>query len=137
MSGGLTIFQSDIPQTGNPFPQSLNLNSYASLDSQWENGWTSSLLMRHLRGPSVGEQESTSLPSITTFDLTTHYRFPTSFVDGQLEMVFGFLNLTNTAKPFTQFSYNSHLGLDQSPFIDLNYFPGHPRMAVGGFSWNF
>ena len=137
MSGGLTFLQSEFRQTGSPVPHSPHVTSYASLDSQWGNGWTSSLSMQHIGRRPVGIKESSSLPSMTTFDLTTQYRVPIPSTESRLDVVFGLLNFTNTTRPYTQFSFNTQLGVDQSPIIDLNYFPGQPRMAVAGLSWSY
>ena len=137
ISGGLSFLQSEFRQTGSPVPHSPNVTSYASLDSQWGHGWTSSFSMRHIGRRSVGVTELSSLPSMTTFDLTTHYHVPIPSAEGRLDVLFGFLNLTNTTRPYTQFSFNTQLGIDQSPIIDLNHFPGQPRMAVAGLSWSY
>ena len=137
VSGGLTISQAKFQETDAEIPLSPNLTSYATLKGQWGNGWSSTLHMRHIGQRADSENPSSTLPAITTFDLINHYSLPISPTKGRVDAFLGMLNITNNTGQHTQFFFDSQLGTNQAPIADLHYFPGQPRMVVGGFSWRF
>ena len=137
VSGGLTFSQAKFQETDAEIPLSPNLTSFATLKGQWENGWSSTLHIRHIGQRADSEDPSSTLPSFTTFDLTNHYALPVSPTIGRVDAFFGMLNITNSTGQHTQFFFDSQLGTNQAPIADLNFFPGQPRMVVGGFSWRF
>ena len=106
------------------------------LISEWENGWTTTFQMNYI-GQRPDEENATTLSSLTTYDLMGRFTPLTPDTPENLEISLGILNLTNTTAPSSQFFFDSNLGANQSPVADLNYFPGQPRMFVGGLTWTF
>ena len=137
VSGGLTFSQAKFEDTDAEIPLNPNLTSYATLRGQWGNGWSSTLHMRHIGQRPDSENPSSTVPSLTSFDLINQYSLPISPTKGRVDAFIGMLNITNNTGQHTQFFFDSHLGANQTPIADLHYFPGQPRMVVGGLSWGF
>lgn len=142
LSEGLTIFgnisasQAEFRQTGQDVPLAPNLTSQMGLTFEWENGWSTTFKASYI-GKRPDEANVTTLPSLTTLDLTGRYKPSIPFATENLEVTLGILNLINETGPSTQFFFNSRLNADPAPVADVNYFPGQPRMFVGGISWSF
>ncbi len=142
LSNGLTLFgnlsasQAEFRQTGQEVPLAPNLTSQMGVTSEWENGLSATLQANYI-GPRPDEANVTTLSSLTTFDLTGRYTPAIPNAPENLEVTLGILNLTNETGPSTQFFFNSQLNTNQTPVADVNYFPGQPRMFVGGISWSF
>ena len=137
VSGGLTFSQAKFIETSAVVPLSPNLTSYATLNGQWGNGWSSTLHIQHIGQRAESENPSSTLPSFTSFDLINQYSLPVSAAKGRIDVFLGMLNVTNNTGQHTQFFFDSHLGANPTPIADLNYFPGQPRTVVGGLSWGF
>ena len=54
-----------------------------------------------------------------------------------MEVFFGMLNMTNSPGHHTQFFFGLEPEGNQAPVADLHFFPGQPRMLIGGLSWRF
>lgn len=142
LSEGLTLFgnlsasRAEFRQTGQEVPLAPNLTSQMGLTTEWANGW-STTFQANYNGERPDEANVTTLPSLTTFDLMARYTPSIPLAPESLEVTVGILNLTNETAPSTQFFFNSQLNTEQTPVADVNYFPGQPRMFVGGLSWTF
>lgn len=134
--GNLSASRAKLRQTGEPVPLAPNLTSRVGFISEWGNDWTTTFQANYI-GPRPDETNDTTLPSLTTFDVTGRYKPANSGILNNLEVSVGILNLTNETSPSTQFFFNSQLNTEQAPVADINYFPGQPRMFVGGISWSF
>lgn len=142
LSDGLTLFgnlsasRAEFRETGQDVPLAPNLTSKMGLTSEWDNGLSATFQANYI-GPRPDEANVTTLPSLTTIDLTGRYKPSIPHAPENLEVTVGILNLTNKTGPSTQFFFNSQLNADPAPVADVNYFPGQPRMFVGGISWSF
>ncbi len=136
LEGNLSVSRSEFRQTGQSVPLAPNLTSQVGFKSEWENGWATTFQMNYT-GQRPDAENATTLSSFTTFDLMGRFAPSTPATLENLEVSLGILNLTNTTAPSSQFFFDSNLGANQSPIADLNYFPGQPRMFVGGLTWTF
>lgn len=131
----LTWSQAKDRTTGSNIPLAPEWIANITLTSLWGNGWSTSLNTTYIGTRPDEEGSTTTLPASTTMDLTARYQAPISPAKGTLEFSLGILNMTNSIGPSSQFLFDSQLGTNQTPTAELNYFPGQPRMLVGGISW--
>lgn len=134
--GNLSASRAEFRETGQSVSLAPNLTSQVGLTSEWESGWSTTVQANYI-GPRPDEANVTTLSSLTTLDLIGRYTPSIPGAPENLEVTLGILNLTNETGPSTQFLFDSKLGADTTPVADVNYFPGQPRMFVGGISWSF
>ena len=136
LAANLSVSRAEFRQSGQQVPLAPELTSRIGLTSEWEDGFVTTFQMNYT-GQRPNEESTTTLPPFATFDLKTRYQ-PNDFPwPENFEITAGILNLTNETGPSTQFFLDSNLGVTQSPVADLNYFPGQPRMFIGGLTWTF
>lgn len=134
LTGGFSISRSTFKKTQQPIPLSPQLVGRATLRTDWDQNWSTTLQWQYIGKRSTDNQ---AFPAFHNLDMFIHYEYPMGENYGNLQTSLGIINVGNHRNPYNLFYFDSGLPTAPTTAIDLNHFPGQPRTIISGITWSF
>ena len=121
----------DLPAGENQVPDAQGFTASGGITVAREDGWTSSLRVRHFGDASLNETETVKKSSSTLLN------FSLSKNIGQFKFGFEVLNLLDAQDDDISYLFESQLAGEPSPVEDIHFHPAEERAFKLSLRWNY